>query len=177
MTRLTFPSVTFPGRPSLSLDLPPGWQPVPTAAGIAGAALAAVRTDVPGPFRANVFVVIDEVPPDHAVHVDLAAVERAAAQRRDGVVGDVRTRNLSGVTFFGRDLTHTDETAGPLLVSSLFGFVRRDADRVLVRITVTGTISLADGAADHAALHRIVGGLQVAPAPGTTALLDPDAGA
>ena len=55
---------------------------------------------------------------------------------------------------------------------NLFGFVRRDVDGGLVRITVTGTIGSTRHREDYAELGRVIGGLQVTPGAGTTQLLD-----
>jgi hypothetical protein len=174
VTTLTYPSVTFPGRPALVLDLPEGWQSVPAAGEIAGASLAALRSSAGEEFKANIFIVLSEVPADHTVEYDLAGVERTASERPEGVAGEIHGRNISGVTFFTRDLSYVDPVAGTLLVSSLFGFLRHDADRALVRISVTATISAAGGAEDYAMVHGIVNGLTITPAPGTTPLFDPN---
>ena len=59
-----------------------------------------------------------------------------------------------------------------MLVRNLFGFVRRDVDGGLVRITVTGTIGSTSHREDYAELGRVIGGLRVTPGAGTTPLLD-----
>jgi hypothetical protein len=175
MPTLTYPSATFPGRPALRLELPEGWQAVPAVGDLAGAALVAIRPAAEGQFRPNVLVTVDEVPADHTVRYDLDGVERLASERLEGEAGEVYGHNIGGVTFFGRDLSYVDAAAGTLLVRNLFGFVRRNVDGGLVRITVTGTIGSTRHREDNAELSRVIGGLQVTPGPGTTPLLDEEA--
>lgn len=175
MPTLTYPSATFPGRPALQLDLPDGWEAVPAVGTVAGAALVAMRPTPEGQFRPNVLVTIDEVPADHTVRYDLDGVERLASERLEGEAGKVYGHNVGGVTFFGRDLSYVDAAAGTLLVRNLFGFVRRDVDGGLVRITVTGTIASTNHREDYAQLGAVIGRLRVTPAPGTTPLLDDEA--
>ncbi|MDV3219953.1 hypothetical protein [Intrasporangium sp.] len=172
MPTLTYPSPTFPGRPALRLDLPEGWEAVPAVGDLAGAALVAMRPEPAGEFRANLMVTLDEVPADHTVRYDLDGVERLAAERPQGTAGQVTAHNVGGVTFFGRDLSYVDDQAGTLLVRNLFGFLRRDVDGGLVRITVTGTVGSRRHREDYAELGTVIAGLRVTPGPGTTPLLD-----
>lgn len=171
MTTLTYPSPTFPGRPALDLELPDGWQPVPAAA-LGGLVLGAVQDGPPGAFRMNLTVGLDEVPAEHTVSYDLDGLAATAAERRDGVVGEPYLRNLSGVTFFGRDLSYVDDVAGTLMVSTLFGFVRHDVDRTLTRITLTGTVGSANHVEDYREVHAVMETISVVPAEGTTAVFD-----
>ena len=175
MPTLTYPSATFPGRPALRLDLPDGWEAVPAVGDLAGAALVAMRPTPEGQFRPNVLVTIDEVLADHTVRYDLDGVERLASERLEGEAGKVYGHNIGGVTFFGRDLSYVDAAAGTLLVRNLFGFVRRDVDGGLLRITVTGTIGSTNHREDYAELGAVIGRLHVTPGPGTTPLLDEEA--
>ena len=172
MTTLAYPSTAFPGRPRLELALPDGWEALPAVGAMTDVAFAAVRPLPEGEFRANVIVSVDEVGPGHNVTTDLDAVARTAAERRQGVVGPVHARVIGGVTFFGRDLSHVDQTAGTLLTSTHFGFLRREVDRALVRVTVTGTIGSARHVEDYAELQCVIDGLLVHPAPGTTPVVD-----
>jgi len=174
MPTLTYPSATFPGRPTLRLDLPEGWAAIPAVDDLAGAALVAVRSAPPGEFRPNVVVTVDEAPADHSVRHDLDGVARLATERDAGVAGEVHALNLGGVTFFGRGLSYIDPRAGTLLVRNLFGFVRRDVDGALFRITVTGTIGSTNRPDDSAELAGAIGRLQVTAGEGTTPLLHED---
>lgn len=172
MATLEFPSALFPGRPALELRVPDGWQAVPALSELAGATLAALRPLPDGEFKANVVVTVDEVVAEHTVRTDLEAVAGSAAERPQGAAGEVYARTIGGLTFFGRDLSFVDPVAGTLLTSSLFGFLRRDVDAGLVRITVTGTIGAARHREDYATLHAVIDELRVTPAEGTTPLVD-----
>jgi hypothetical protein len=172
MATLEFPSALFPGRPALELRVPDGWEAVPAVSELAGAALAALRPLPDGEFKANVVVTVDEVVAEHTVRTDLEAVAGSAAERPQGAAGEGYARTIGGLTFFGRDLSFVDPVAGTLLTSSLFGFLRRDVDAGLVRITVTGTIGAARHREDYATLHAVIDELRVTPAEGTTPLVD-----
>lgn len=172
MPTLVFPSTVFPGRPALELGIPQGWQSVPAAGETDNVVLAALRPLPEDEFKANVIVTIDETVADHTVRFDLDGVAATAVERREGTVGQVYTRAIDGLTFFGRDLSFIDDIAGTLLVSSLFGFLRRQVDGGLVRVTVTATIGSADHRADYAIVHQIIDGLRITPAEGTFPLID-----
>jgi hypothetical protein len=172
MTTLHFPSPQFPGRPRLELPIPADWEPAPAAGATAGVVLAALRPRPADEFKANVIVSVDETFADHTVRTDLEGLERTAAHRRDGALGEPYVRNIDGVTFFGRDLSYVDATAGTLLTSTLFGFLRREVDGGLVRLTVTGTIGAAHHRADYTAIHDVIDALRVTPAEGTSPLVD-----
>lgn len=172
MATLEFPSALFPGRPALELSVPDGWQSIPALSELKGAALAALRPLPDDEFKANVVVTVDEVVPEHSVRTDLDAVASSAAARAQGATGEVYARTIGGVTFFGRDLSFVDPVAGTLLTSSLFGFLRREVDGGLVRITVTGTIGAARPREDYATLHGVIDELRVTPAQGTSPLVD-----
>lgn len=174
MPTLAFPSTVFPGRPALELEIPQGWQSVPAAGENANVVLAALRPLPEDQFKANVIVTIDETFADHTVRLDLDGVAATAAQRHEGTVGQIYSRPIDGLTFFGRDLSFIDDIAGTLLVSSLFGFLRRQVDGGLLRVTVTATIGSADHRADYATVHQIIDGLRVIPAEGTFPLIDDD---
>lgn len=170
MTTLTYPSSTFPGRPSVELDLPDGWQSVPAAAASPGVAIAAVRPLPEDEFKANVVVSLDDTAADHTVQTDLDAVATTAGERSDGAVGESYERQISGITFFGRDLSYVDDIAGTLLVTNQFGFLRRGVDRTLVRITVTGSVGGANYKDDYAHVQTMIAALRVTPATGTEPL-------
>ena len=172
MARLQFPSGLFPGRPALELPVPDDWQAIPAVSEMEGVALAALRPLPDDEFKANIVVTIDEVAAHHTVRTDLDAVAASAADRTEGVAGEVYARTIDGVTFFGRDLSFVDPVAGTLLTSCLFGFLRREVDDSLVRIAVTGTIGAAHHREDYATLHAVIDGLRVSPAEGTRPLVD-----
>ncbi len=174
MTTLAFPSTVFPGRPALELDIPPDWQSVPAAGETDNVVLAALRPQPEDQFKANVIVTIDETFADHTVRLDLDGVAATAAQRREGTVGQLYSRPIDGLTFFGLDLSYIDDIAGTLLVSNLFGFLRREVDGGLLRVTVTATIGSADHRNDYDTVHRIIDGLRVSAAEGTVPLIDDD---
>ncbi len=176
MPTLAFPSTMFPGRPALELEIPQEWQSVPAAGETDNVVLAALRPLPEDEFKANIIVTIDETVADHTLRFDLDGVAATAAERREGTVGQVYTRTIDGLTFFGRDLSFIDDIAGTLLVSSLFGFLRRQVDGGLLRVTVTATIGSADHRADYATVHRIIDGLRVTPAEGTFPLIDDESG-
>ncbi len=177
MPTLECPSTTFPGRPSLGLPLPSGWEAAPEAAAVPGVVLAAVRPQPAGELHANLVVRLDEVPAGHTPLVDLEAVAVRASQVAEGCAGPPYTRDIGGLTFFGRDLSHRDEAAGTILVSTLFGYLRRSGDDGgLVRVTMTGTIGSYRPREDYVELHRLIDGLDVTPAPGTTPVRDEEQG-
>ncbi|OFE17082.1 hypothetical protein BA895_18095 [Humibacillus sp. DSM 29435] len=175
MTTLAFPSTVFPGPPQLALEIPPDWESVPAAGETDHVVLAALRPLPEDQFKANIIVTVDETFADHTVRFDLDGVEATAAHRREGTVGQVYSRPIDGLTFFGLDLSYIDDIAGTLLVSNLFGFLRRQVDGGLLRITVTATIGSADHTADYATVHQVIDGLRVTPAEGTVPLIADDA--
>lgn len=171
MTTLAFPSVVFPGRPTLALDVPDGWQSVPAAGEGVNVVLAALRPLPDDVFAPNIVVTLDELFPEHSVRHDLDGVATTAAHRRDGSVGEVYTRTIGGLTFFARDLSYVDDLAGTLLVSNLFGFLRRAVDGGYLWVTVTATIGSVDHRADYDTVHALVNGLRITPRPGTVPLI------
>lgn len=176
MPTLEYPSTTFPGLPAIELALLPGWEAAPEAAAVEGVVLAAVRPLPADELHANVVVRVDVTDASHTPEIDLAAVARRANELPQGVAGQPYVRRLAGLVLFGRDLSHHDPAAGTVLVSTLFGYLRRDADGALLRPTVTGTIGSYRPREDYAELHRLLAGIVVTAAPGTTPVRDREEG-
>lgn len=183
MPTVHYPSTTFPGRPDLALDVPPGWEPA--APHVPGVVLAAVQQEAgpeddggsgggaasPGTFRPSIVVSVAQVDSGHTPLVDLEALASDAVGRREGVAGEIVGRTISGITFFGRDISYVDDDAGTLLASTFFGFLRLDGGGLL-RVTVIGTIGTADHRAQYAQVQQVINGLRVTPGRGMTPIVE-----
>ena len=97
----------------------------------------------------------------------LDLLERTAAERRDGEVGEPYEAIISGIDFVGRPLSWVDDEAGTVVQLHLFGLVPRsddgDGDGDADLVHVTGTVGAANAEQDYALVRDILGTLSVAP--------------
>ncbi|HET8595261.1 MAG TPA: hypothetical protein VFM07_08440 [Intrasporangium sp.] len=163
MARLTYPSTQFPGGPRARLELPEGWEPL----AVPGALLAAIRPEPRDVFNPNIVVTSEPQAPGFEIMSVLDLLERTAAERRQGEVGEPYEAIISGIDFVGRPLSWVDDEAGTVVQLHLFGLVpRSDAgDGDLVH--VTGTVSAANAEQDYRLVRDILRTLRVAPWSGS----------
>jgi hypothetical protein len=163
MARLTYPSTEFPGGPRVRLELPEGWEPL----AVPGALLAAIRPEPRDVFNPNIVVTSEPQAPGFEIMSVLDLLERTAAERRQGEVGEPYEAIISGIDFVGRPLSWVHDEAGTVVQLHLFGLVpRSDAgDGDLVH--VTGTVSAANAEEDYRLVRDILRTLRVAPWSGS----------
>src|SRR3954469_17418074 len=97
MPPLASPSADFPGQPSVSLEVPDGWEP----AHAPGTTLAA-RLPREGTFAPNVVVSIEEGGPSFTIEDSLEQVASMATSR-GGAVSEPYAADLGGAPFVGCD--------------------------------------------------------------------------
>src|SRR5881275_3302338 len=71
MPTATFPSEAFPALPTVTVDVPEGWQPVHSA----GVVLAMAASEPPGTFRSNVTVSLSRFPADYQLSTAAEALD------------------------------------------------------------------------------------------------------
>lgn len=159
MARLTYPSTEFPAGPRARLELPEGWEPL----AVPGALLAAIRPEPTDAFNPNIVVTSEPQAPGFDILSVLDLLERTAAERRDGEVGEPYEAIISGIDFVGRPLSWVDDEAGTVVQLHLFGLVPRSNDAGEDLVHVTGTVGAASAEQDYGLVRDILRTLRVAP--------------
>lgn len=155
MTTVTYPSETFPGPPSVTMDIPEDW--VPLHAG--DAALAACRTEREGEFTPNVLVRLSAHPAEFDLQQLVDEMRQYALAKPEGAVGQPIEVELGGVSFVGCDVSWVDEQAGTLLQVHLFGAVPNGVGQDVVQLT--GSVGGARAKEDYPVLQQIFGSVRV----------------
>lgn len=163
MARLTYPSTEFPGGPRASLELPDGWEPLT----VPGALLAAIRPEPADVFNPNIVVTSEPQARGFDIMTVLDLLERTAAERRQGEVGEPYEAIISGVDFVGRPLSWIDDAAGTLVQLHLFGLVPRSDTGDADLVHVTGTVGAANAEEDYRLVRDVLRTLRVVPWTGS----------
>ena len=155
MTKVAFPSEEFPAQPAITLQLPEGWQPVPSP----GAVVAARRVADEGTFVPNVVVRIERHPASFEVTDALSELRRFVAARPQGTISEPFKTELDGRQFVGCDLSWVDEHVGTVLQAHLLGGVLSGSFLQLVQ--VTGSVGGAQAREDYPIIKAIMKSLTV----------------
>lgn len=131
----TYPSAQFPGYPTVSLDYPDGWSPLPTPA----SPLAVVLDAEPGAFRANVVTAIARL--DAGATLD--QVRSTIVGTFEGLPGyaEVGREELEvdGRPGFRIEGSFSDPQAGTLVQAVRVALVEHDGVTDVVQLTGTCT--------------------------------------
>jgi hypothetical protein len=133
MSTVSYPSETFPGLPSFTMDCPDGWTPHQ----VPGAQLAIIQDRPQGEFKPNVVVVLQRLhPTQDSAEVVEQAVERLRATPDYEEVGRADT-TLSGQPAARVEGAWFTEKTGTIAQALRVGVVEHDGVRDLVEITGT----------------------------------------
>lgn len=163
MTTLSFPGPEFPAPPSVSLDLPEGWEPLL----LPEALVAAAAPLVEGAYRPNVCVTVERVPGGRTL--DEAAAQVAArleAADEYDELGRERT-TASGVEAFRIEGGFRTDYAGVLFQAARVVVLPRGAFTDVVHAVATchGTqaldlVPVLRGVLDGLTLHDATSGAE-----------------
>lgn len=161
MTTIAYPSMEFPGLPSVAVDVPEGWEPVH----VPGTTLAA-RLPREGEFAPNVVVTVEQCAPDWTVEGSLEQIRELAASH-GGDVSEPYAARLAERDFVGCDATWPDADVDTILQANLFHVVppTRGAGATYL-VQLTGTAGGARAETDYAVIRDVLLTTRVAPAAG-----------
>jgi hypothetical protein len=133
MSKVTYPSDTFPGFPEVTMDCPEGWVTL----SVPEAQMAIIQERPEGEFRPNVLVVIQRMPPsqtfDEVVQEALTKFEATPGYKE---VGRVKT-TVSGLPAIRVEGAWTSEKTGTMAQALRMAIVEHDGVRDVVEITGT----------------------------------------
>jgi hypothetical protein len=133
MSTVTYPSETFPGPPSFTMDCPDGWSPHQ----VPGAQMAIVQERPQGEFKPNVVVILQRLHPGQdAAAVVEQAVEKLRATPGYEEVGRADT-TLAGLPAARVEGAWSTEKTGTIAQALRVGILEHDGVRDLVEITGT----------------------------------------
>lgn len=132
-TQVTYPSADFPASPTLTMDCPQGWVPLPGV----GLPLAIAMQVPEGEFRPNVIAVLSRFRAEQAI--DSAIDEVIASMTRlEGYTEIGREeRQVSGFPGFRIEGAFTNSTGGTLAQAVRLALVPNGPVQDLVQITGT----------------------------------------
>ncbi|MEO7058498.1 MAG: hypothetical protein ABI083_02135 [Lapillicoccus sp.] len=161
MTTVTSPSPMFPGAPTVSVDLPQGWEALHRA----GSLLAARG---PGQAYAPTLDVLEVRAATGAVGVDVARAVRevgdSAPERLQGVTSAPFRCVISGLPFVGLDRSWVDEVGGSVVEVHLFHATAPLVDGgVSLLVRLVGTCGGDRVQEDYAVLRRMALAASVVP--------------
>lgn len=139
MPQLTYPSETFPGPPSVTLDVPDTWAPVR----VGGALMSCRRIESDRGFAPNVVVRGFQRSSDFTMRDALAELRAFVEDQPDGRVDAPFDLALDGTRLLGVNVSWTDPQIGIVVQVHLFHSSRRG--RVVDLIQATGSVG-GDGA-------------------------------
>lgn len=158
MSTLVYPSPDFPGLPSVTFDVPDGWEPVH----VPGTTMAA-KQPRPGAFAPNVVVSIEQCGPDFTVDASLSQIGDMA-QSRGGEVSDPYAAQLAGVEYVGCDATWPDPDVDTILQANLFTIVRPERDGAASFVVqLTGAVGGATAEEDYDPIRSVISSVRVTP--------------
>lgn len=160
MTSISSPSELFPAPPTVSLDLPEGWEPASTP----GTLLSARRPGAEGAFMSNVLVRVEHREDGFTVDRAVEEIRATAAERAQGETAGVFRGPIDGLDFDGIDLSWVDERAGTLLQVHLFHTLEPLVPGGAVNLLqFVGTCGASTAATDYPVLKTIFLSARVTP--------------
>lgn len=158
MSTLVYPSPAFPGPPSVTFDVPDGWEPVHAP----GTTMAATLPRPRG-FAPSVVVSIDQCGPDFTLDSSLAQIE-SVAQSRGGTVSEPFAARLAGAEYVGCDATWPDPEVDTILQANLFTLVRAEGGPAACHVVqLTGAVGGATAEEDYDLIRSVISSVRVTP--------------
>ncbi len=150
MPLLSYPSETFPGPPSVTLDVPETWAPVR----VAGTLMSCRRIESDRGFAPNVVVRGFQRSSDFTMREALAELRAFVGEQQDGTVDTPFEIDLDGTPFLGVNVSWTDEQIGTVVQIHLFTSSRRG--RMVDLVQVTGSVGGADAQSSYGEVQQIL---------------------
>jgi hypothetical protein len=158
MTSLMYPSVDFPGPPSVSLDVPDGWQPVHRPG-----LLLAAKLPREGQFAPNVVVGVEPCPPGFSAEEPMGRM-RELARSRSGQASEVYAAVLGEHEFVGCDSTWPDETLETVLQANLFHVLwPQGSEHPGWLVQLTGAVAGPSAEADYELIREVIMTARIRP--------------
>lgn len=156
MPQLTYPSETFPGPPSVVLDVPESWAPVR----VGGTLMSCRRIESDRGFAPNVVVRGFQRSGDFTMREAIAELRGFVGDREDGVVDAPFELDLDGVPFLGVNVSWTDPQIGTVVQIHLFNSSRRG--RMVDLIQATGSVGGEDAQSSYGEVQQILQTVRIA---------------
>lgn len=150
MPQLTYPSETFPGPPSVTLDVPDTWAPVR----VGGALMSCRRIDGDRGFAPNVVIRGFQRASDFTMRDALAELRGFVEEQQDGRVDAPFDLDLDGTSLLGVNVSWTDPQIGIVVQIHLFHSSRRG--RVVDLIQATGSVGGDDAQSSYGEVQQIL---------------------
>jgi hypothetical protein len=158
MSTLAYPSADFPGQPSVSFEVPEGWEP----AHAPGTTMAA-RLPRAGAFAPNVVVSIEQCGPAFRVEDSLEQI-RTMATSRGGAVSEPYAAELGDAQFVGCDATWPDPDVETVLQANLFHVVSSGGPGTAAHLVqLTGAVGGPGAESDYELIRQILTTVRVTP--------------
>jgi len=150
MPELTYPSETFPGPPSVTVDVPETWAPVR----VGGTLLSCRRINSDHGFAPNVVIRGFQRSSDFTMRHALAELRGFVADQREGHVDEPFELELGGVPFLGVNVSWSDPEIGTVVQIHVFAGSRRG--RIVDLIQATGSVGGDDAQSAYGEVQQIL---------------------
>ncbi|HIZ98222.1 MAG TPA: hypothetical protein H9805_06525 [Candidatus Janibacter merdipullorum] len=150
MPQLKYPSDTFPGPPSVTVDTPETWAPVR----VGGTLLACRRIDSDQGFAPNVVVRGFQRSSDFTMRHALAELRGFVDEQGSGTVDEPFELELGGVPFLGVNVSWVDPEIGTVVQIHLFAGSRRG--RIVDLVQATGSVGGDDAQSSYGEVQQIL---------------------
>lgn len=156
MPQLSYPSETFPGPPSVTLDVPEAWAPVR----VAGTLMSCRRIEGDLGFAPNVVIRGFQRASDFTMREALAELRSFVEGQQDGTVDTPFEIDLGGTPFLGVNVSWSDREIGTVVQIHLFSSSRRG--RMVDLVQVTGSVGGSDAQSSYAEVQQILQTVRIA---------------
>lgn len=150
MPQLSYPSDTFPGPPSVTVDIPDTWAPVR----VGGTLLSCRRINSDHGFAPNVVVRGFQRSADFSMRDALAELTSFLDGQQDGSLDEPFEVELGEVPFLGVNASWVDPEIGTVVQIHLFAGSRRG--RIVDLVQVTGSVGGADAEGAYAEVQAVL---------------------
>lgn len=155
MAQLSYPSETFPGPPSVTVDVPDTWGPVR----VGGTLLACRRVSSDHGFAPNVVVRGFQRTADFTMRDALAELRGFVDGQPSGSVDEPFEIELGDVPFIGVNVSWDDPDIGMVVQIHLFAGSRRG--RVVDLVQATGSVGGEDAQSSYTEVQQILQSVRV----------------
>ncbi|MGO1166037.1 MAG: hypothetical protein ACTMHL_05405 [Janibacter sp.] len=156
MPQLTYPSETFPGPPSVTIDAPDTWAPVR----VGGTLVSCRRITSDHGFAPNVVIRGFQRSSDFTMRHALAELRGFVADQKEGHVDEPFELDLGEVPFLGVNVSWTDPEIGTVVQIHLFAGSRRG--RIVDLVQATGSVGGDDAQSSYAEVQQILQTIRIA---------------
>lgn len=156
MPQLTYPSDTFPGPPSVTIDVPETWAPVR----VGGTLMSCRRIEGDRGFAPNVVIRGFQRSADFTMRDALAELRGFVAEQQDGTVDEPFDIDLGGAPFLGVNVFWTDPQIGTVVQIHLFNSSRRG--RVVDLVQATGSVGGDDAQSSYGEVQQVLQTVRIA---------------